>query len=415
MTHDTNDHATNDHAARPGRLVTSQARWSAILAGIAVALALMSFLHLLGLAVGMSIVDISDGEALGEGLGIGAVIWSIISWCAALFLGAMLTARLSGEGSETVGLLSGVTLWASTSVLVMALAFTGMTSIVGGTFSLASSAVSASASAVTSTGRAIGSAASSLSEGDSVVADEVAALLKERASEAVARDGGARGPSAREVRRSIDQLDAETVRAFARHLVEGDVEAAIDELADDIALSERDLRRLVERASQQVQELFGTADSGQPLSEDVLNRSKSALASALEDFAGEGGSDVRTRDIRSALDDLDAEVMQTIAWRLVQGDTDGARNALIANTSLTRAEADDLISGIETNLEQTLTRYREQAGEYADAVGSYAQWALWGAFFVSTLSLAASALGGWLGTKPVTRRTVLARDARAAR
>ena len=217
------------------------------------------------------------------------------------------------------------------------------------------------------------------------------------------------------MRRSIDQLNAQTVRAFVRHLVEGDVDSALDELADNIALSERDLRRLVERASQQVQELLGTADSGQPLSEDVLNQSKSALASGLEDFAGEGGSDVSRRDIRSALDDLDTEVMQTIAWRLVPGDADGARSALIANTSLTRAEADDLINGIETNLEQTVTRYREQAGEYTDAVGSYAQRVLWSAFFISTLSLVASALGGWLGTRPVPRRAMQARDTREAR
>ena len=405
-------HVTNDHDTASGHFITSQARWSAILAGVVVSLALLLFLHLFGLAIGVSVIDLSDAEVIGEGLGIGVVIWSMISWTAALFLGSMLTARLSGEGNETVGLLNAATLWAATSLLAVVMAFTSIAPIVGGTFSLASSAVTASASVVKSTGQAVGSAASSLTEDDSVIADEVIALLKERASKAVASGDGAQGPSASELRRSIDQLDAKTVRAFAGHLVDGDVDAARAELADNIALSERDLRRLVERASNQVQQALGTAGNDQPLSEDVLDRTKSALASGLEDLDSPGEPDVGTSDIRSALDDLDIEVMQTIAWRLVQGDTDGARNALVANTSLSRDEADDLIAGIEAELEQTIARYREQAEEYADTAGDYAQGVVWVAFSVSTLSLIGSLFGGWLGARPVPRRGVRTGDAR---
>lgn len=409
-------HVNNDHTAAQGHLLHSQARWGAILAGVAVALAVLCFLQMLGLAIGVSILDLSDWDAMGTGFGVGVVIWSAISWAASLFLGSMLTARLSGEGNETVGLLNGVTLWAATSLLVMVLAYTSITSAVGGTFSLASSAVSTSASAVKSTGQAVGSAASYVSDGDSVVSNQVIALLKDEASEAVASGGGEQGPSAAEIRRSIDQLDAETIRAFAGHLIDGDVDAATDELADNIELSERDLRRLVERASTQVQQMLGTAGNDQPLSEDLLDRTKSAIASGLGDLDRPGGPDVGTRDIRAALDDLDAEIMKTIAWRLMQGDTDGARDTLIANTSLTRAEADDLIAGIDTDIEHTVTRYREQAEEYADTAGKYAQAVLWVGVFVSVVSLIASALGGWLGTQPITRRgvvrTSVARDAR---
>ncbi len=407
-------HVTTDLVPARGRLLTSQARWGAIIAGVVVALAVLCVLQLLGLAIGVSIIDLSDAEVIGDGFGIGVVIWSIMSWCAALFLGAMLTARLSGEGDEAVGVLNAVTLWALTGLLVMVLAYTSITSLVGGTFSLASSAVSGTVSAVKSTGQAVGSTASSLSQGDSVIGDEVIALLKDGASEAVASGGGQQGPSADEVRRSIEQLDAETVRAFAGHIASGDVDAATNELADNVALSERDLRRLVQRASTQIQQALGTADNNQPLSEDVLNRAKSSLASGLADLDRPGGPDVGARDIRSALDDLDIEVMQTIAWRLVQGDTDGAKAALVANTSLTRAEADELIAGAEANLEETVARYREQAEEYAETASDYAQRVLWVAFVVSTLSLGASVLGGWIGTQPITRRVVQTPGTRVA-
>lgn len=412
MTQLTNDRA--DPARGNGRFITSQARWGAIIAGVVVALAVLCFLHLLGLAIGVSIIDLSDAEVIGEGFGIGVVIWSILSWCAALFLGAMLAAWLSGEGDEAVGLLNGVTLWAVTSLLVMVLAISGLTSLVSGTFSLASSTVSATVSAVKSTGGAIGSAASTMFEGDSAVGDEVIALLKEGASEAAASGGSDQGPSAAEIRRSIDQLDAETIRTVVRHLASGDVDAATEALADNIALSQRDLRRLVQRASAQIQQMMGTAGNDQPLSQDVLDRAKSAIASGLEDFDRPGGPEVDRSDIRSALDDMDIEVLQTVAWRLIQADADGAKAAVVANTSLSRAQADELIDGVETDLDQAVNEYRAKAEEYADEAGDYAQGVLWVAFLVSTLSLGAGVLGGWLGTQPINRRVVASTRTRAA-
>lgn len=392
-----------------GHLITSQARWSAIFAGVLVALALLCFLHLFGLAIGVSVIDITDAAAIGEGLGIGFIIWSILSWLAALFLGSMHTARLSGEANETVGLLNGVTVWATTSVIVIALSVTGIASAVSGAFSVAGTAVSSSATAVGSvastTGSALGSAMTQFTQGDAPVADEVSAILKQQASEAIADTTGDSGPTAQEIRRSIDQIDAETIRAFANHLVNGDTEAAADALADDIALSERDLNRLAEAVSRELQQMLGTADNNQPLGQDVLNQAKSSIASTLEDFDRPGSPDVSRNDIRTALDDLDPAVLQTIAWRLVRGDADGARNALVANTALTRAESEELISGVQAEIDQTVTRFREQAEEYADEAGDYAQGLVWTAFLIATLSLASSALGGWVGTRPITRRT----------
>lgn len=394
--------ATTHPVATQGHLITSQARWGPILAGVVVALAVLCFFQMLGLAIGVSIVDLSDGDAMGSGFGIGVAIWATISWIASLFLGALLTARLSGERNAAVGLLNGVILWASTSLLVTVLAFTSLTSILGGTFSLASSAVSASASAVGSAGRAVGSAASSIT-GESPFADEVIALLKDEASQAIA--GGPDGPSAQEVRQSIDQLDAEAMRAVATHLIDGDIDAAVGELADRIAMSEADLRRVLERASQQVQQMIGTADSGQPLSQDVLNEVKSALASRLAELDSAGGTDVAESDIRAALDDLDVQVMRTIAWRLIQGDADGARDAVIANTSLSRREANELIDGVQERVTEVADTYMEQAEEYAETAADYAQQVLWVSVLVSILSLAASAAGGWIGTLELPRRT----------
>lgn len=409
-------HLTNEYDAAPRHLRHTQARWSAIFAGVAVTLAMLCFFQVLGLAIGVSLLDLTDMGAIGDGFGIGVVIWGILSWCASLFLGAMLTARLSGEGNEAVGLLNGVTLWAATSLVVMVLAYSSFASLLGGTFSLASSTVSASMSAVKSTGQAVGSAASYMSGGDSVVADRVIALLKDEASEAAASGGGPLGASADEIRRSIDQLDAETVRVVVGHLVDGDTREAADALADNVALSELDLKMLVERASENIQEMLGTAGNDRPLSEDVLNRAKSALASGLADLDQPGGTDVSRRDIRGVLDELDAAVLQTIAWRLVRGDADGARDALIANTSLSRAEADALIDGIETDLEEAVTPYLEEAEAYADTAGNYAQGVLWVGVFSTTLSLGAAAFGGWLGTRPVTRRVVVpASGARVSR
>ncbi|MFG0332322.1 MAG: hypothetical protein ACF8TS_03075, partial [Maioricimonas sp. JB049] len=77
--------------------------WGAIVGGVVFLVASSWLLNLLGFAMGVSVADATDGDAINNGLSIGAIVWIILSALIAYFLGSLLTARLSGKIDSTVG------------------------------------------------------------------------------------------------------------------------------------------------------------------------------------------------------------------------------------------------------------------------------------------------------------------------
>ncbi len=386
--------------------------WGALLAGLLVTLGVLWFLHLLGLAIGVTVIDLADP---GAGIAWYAVAWMVVSALAALLLGAMCTSRLTGEPSETVGMLHGVCLWAASTVVLVIFGSMGLSALARGSFAMVETGLSAASSGVAHVASGAETTGSALiEERRSPIVDEIRAGLKSRASEMLARAGDEdnRSPSPQEIERSIEQMDEQTLRTFAARLLEGETDAAVEELAERVELSERDLERLATGVSREVQELLGTADDQQPLAADIRRELKGILSRRLADLDQSGGTEVTAQDLRSTLDDLDAEVMQTIALRLLRGDAENARNALVANTSLTRQEADALIAGVRTEVEQAAGRYEEQLEDIAETAGAYGQGALWTSVVLTTLGLGAAVLGGAGGAQS-TR--VVRTEVRAAR
>jgi|SRR5690606_19105876 len=85
--------------------------WGAIFAGLVFVVASTWLLILLGSAIGLSVADVTDAAGVGQELGIGAVIWLLLTAFVAYFLGSLLTARLSGKPERSAGMLHGVILW----------------------------------------------------------------------------------------------------------------------------------------------------------------------------------------------------------------------------------------------------------------------------------------------------------------
>jgi hypothetical protein len=90
---------------------TGQIRWTAVIAGWLVAAGIAYVLYVFGLAVGFTALDISTTEQTAEGIGVGAAIWVIVTWCASLFLGGMFASWLDGSADQTIGALHGVVVW----------------------------------------------------------------------------------------------------------------------------------------------------------------------------------------------------------------------------------------------------------------------------------------------------------------
>jgi hypothetical protein len=94
--------------------------WGAVIAGALVAVALHVMLDLLGLAVGIAVLPVTQtGEsgAAPETISLWAAAWWLATTLAAVFFGAFAAGRLSGTGRKDVAALAGLSSWATSTVI----------------------------------------------------------------------------------------------------------------------------------------------------------------------------------------------------------------------------------------------------------------------------------------------------------
>jgi hypothetical protein len=89
-------------------------RWSAVLAGTAIAVGLWGVFQLLGIGAGLTALDPDDARSAHHAaLGMGA--WSVLSPLIATFVGGFVAARLSGTFDRKVGVGHGLVVWGLTT------------------------------------------------------------------------------------------------------------------------------------------------------------------------------------------------------------------------------------------------------------------------------------------------------------
>lgn len=114
--------------------VISHVSWGAILAGTIVVLIVQLTLAMLGLGIGLYAMD--PGEGPTAGLGIGALVWWVLSAIIALYLGGWVASRLSGIQTKTDGMLHGFVTWGLASLITVTLLTTTVGAFIGGGLSL---------------------------------------------------------------------------------------------------------------------------------------------------------------------------------------------------------------------------------------------------------------------------------------
>jgi hypothetical protein len=87
-------------------------RWSAVFAGAFFALGVWVLLWVLGLAVGLSSVDMNNPASVASWTG----IWTLIAPLIALFVGGLVAGRVSGPVDRVTGILHGAVMWGLTTV-----------------------------------------------------------------------------------------------------------------------------------------------------------------------------------------------------------------------------------------------------------------------------------------------------------
>lgn len=112
------------------RQVFPAIRWGAVLAGVAVGISVQLALTLLGIATGLSAIEVSEGDSFG----MGPLIWAGISMLVAAFFGGYVAARMSGLKRKADGVLHGAVSWAVTTIMFAVLATSIGGTLVSGVF-----------------------------------------------------------------------------------------------------------------------------------------------------------------------------------------------------------------------------------------------------------------------------------------
>ncbi|TXD81551.1 hypothetical protein ESY86_06860 [Subsaximicrobium wynnwilliamsii] len=116
----------------------SRISWGGVLAGALTAITISFLLNLLGLGLGLNSIDPLTEAQPFSGLGIGTIVWWVLSNLAALFVGGLIAARAAGLPSGADGGIHGFLAWGAYLLVSIFI----VTSITGSIFSGMGSLVS---------------------------------------------------------------------------------------------------------------------------------------------------------------------------------------------------------------------------------------------------------------------------------
>lgn len=214
-------------AAAPARI-----SWSAVLAGIVMALAIEVLLGVLGAAIGFATAQPGDPAAPdAASLATGAGLWSLGATLLALLIGGWAAARLAGVASRKDGMLHGLMIWGLALLLTLYL----MTAAVGGALSMLGGLASSAGSGLRAmmpqmsglNGDMIGQQAKNLLQPNAGQPADPAAMSAEDAQKEVARllpDMAAGGDRAAQARNRVADIMAAQL-----HISRDDAARRIDE------------------------------------------------------------------------------------------------------------------------------------------------------------------------------------------
>ncbi|WP_410524934.1 hypothetical protein [Pseudomonas sp. DTU_2021_1001937_2_SI_NGA_ILE_001] len=139
-------------ATQPMTPLLKRISWSAILAGVVLAMIVSLLLSLLGTAIGSASIDPLQEANPVAGLGTGAGIWVVVSSVISLFVGGWAAGRLA----QREGAFHGLLVWASVSLITVYLVSSAVTGVVRSGLNLADSGLSAVGSGIAQVAPALG-------------------------------------------------------------------------------------------------------------------------------------------------------------------------------------------------------------------------------------------------------------------
>jgi hypothetical protein len=113
------------------RILFPAVRWGAVFAGVAVGVSIQLVLSLLGLATGLSNIDVNQGQGISS---TGPLLWAALSMLISALVGGYVAARMSGLKRRADGIMHGAVSWAVTTLMFATLATSVSGAMVSGIF-----------------------------------------------------------------------------------------------------------------------------------------------------------------------------------------------------------------------------------------------------------------------------------------
>lgn len=101
--------------------------WGAVFAGWFVATGIATLFYVFGLAVGFTAFDPYHTAVTTRGISGGAIVWMILTWGAALWIGSMFASWFDGRNDTEMGVVRGLAVWGLSVTATVLLIATGMT------------------------------------------------------------------------------------------------------------------------------------------------------------------------------------------------------------------------------------------------------------------------------------------------
>ena len=102
-------------AAYNASIHTPHVSWSAVIAGLVLAMTVVSALMILGAALGLSVMDFRDGISI-RATSWSSGIWFILAGSVSIFCGSFVAGRLSENVTSFAGVINGMLVWALLSL-----------------------------------------------------------------------------------------------------------------------------------------------------------------------------------------------------------------------------------------------------------------------------------------------------------
>lgn len=116
--------------------------WGAVIAGFLIAVVVNLTLNLLGIGIGLGAIDPMAQDAVPDGIGIGSIIWYVVSTIISLIAGGWVAAHLAGVPNRQDSMMHGLLTWCLFTIFSFYLLTTAVGKIIGVTGSVVGSAFS---------------------------------------------------------------------------------------------------------------------------------------------------------------------------------------------------------------------------------------------------------------------------------